>query len=189
MNNDALMSARPMISEIVSDTKTLLQQSRERMIITSVSRFFQPTVKLIQFSRLASDISDFDASCYSLTLPSSSTSPVSRYHVGEPIRVSWTAPSKHSRKDWIGIYRYGSCKSQLVTRISSLGKWMPIYEEEWDGDKPVTPDGKSPHVHAGELVFRGKQLPWVPGRYELRYHHDGKHNVMSRVAPVDIFGG
>ena len=66
---------------------------------------------------------------------------------------------------------------------------MPIYEEEWDGDTPVSSDGTSSHVHAGEIVFKGKQLPWISGRYELRYHHDGKHNVMSRVAPVDIFGG
>jgi len=122
-----------------------------------------------------------------VTLPTSSSAPIPRFHVGQPIRVSWTAPSNHSRKDWIGIYRYGSCKSQLVTRISSLSKWMPIYEEEWDGDTPVNSGGQM-QCDAGELVFRGNQLPWAPGRYELRYHHDGKHNVMSRVAPIDIYG-
>ena len=166
---DFLDHARPMISDMVSDTKTLIQQSRERLI----------------FTRLARDISAYDASCYSLTLPTSSSVP--RIHVGQPIRVSWTAPSNHSRKDWIGIYRYGSCKSQLVTRISSLGMWMPIFEEEYDRDLPLT-SGEQTKCAAGEVVFRGNQLPWAPGRYELRYHHDGKHNVMSRVAPVEIFG-
>ncbi|OCF30914.1 phosphatidylethanolamine N-methyltransferase [Kwoniella heveanensis BCC8398] len=163
--------ARPMFSDMVHDTKILLQHSRERMIIT----------------RVANDISAYDPSRYSLTLPTSSASPVPRYHVGQPIRVSWTAPSNHSRKDWIGIYRLGSCKSTLVTRISSVGKWMPIYEEEWDGDTYLDPVDKEKKGDAGEVLFKGEQLPWMPGQYEVRYHHDGKHNVMSRVAPIEIY--
>ena len=147
-------------------------------------------------SRVANDISAYDQSRYSLNLPTSSSAPVPRYHVGQPIRVSWTAPSNHSRKDWIGIYRLGSCRSQLVTRISSVGKWMPIYQDEWDGDEYVEPSmmngsgdkGGVKREHAGEVVFKGDQLPWAPGEYELRYHHDGKHNVMSRVVPVEIYG-
>ncbi|KAK8853465.1 hypothetical protein IAR55_004172 [Kwoniella newhampshirensis] len=167
------VAARPMFSEMVHDTKILLQHSRERMIIT----------------RVASDISAYDQSRYSIALATSSTSPNPRYHVGQPIRVSWSAPSNHSRKDWIGIYRLGSCKSQLVTRISSVGKWMPIYEEEWDGDEPVStePKDREEKGDVGEVVFKGEQLPWLPGQYELRYHHDGKHNVMSRVAPIEIY--
>jgi len=163
--------ARPMFSEMISDTKNLFQQSRERLTIT----------------RTANDISAYDMSRYSLTLPSSSSDPSPRFQVGEPIRVSWTAPSNHSRKDWIGLYRYGSCKSQLVTRIASLGCWMPIYEDEYDGDTPVN-SSEQTKCDAGEVVFRGHQVPWTPGRYELRYHHDGKHNVMSRVGPIDIYG-
>lgn len=67
---------------------------------------------------------------------------------------------------------------------------MPIYEEEWDGDKPVT-SSKTPvdtTNDAGVVIFKGDQLPWTPGSYELRYHHDGKHNVLSRVAPIEIYG-
>ncbi|WWC72280.1 uncharacterized protein I206_106242 [Kwoniella pini CBS 10737] len=163
--------ARPMFSDMVHDTKILLQHSRERMIIT----------------RVANDISAYDPSRYSLTLPTSSSSPAPRYHVGQPIRVSWTAPSNHSRKDWIGIYRLGSCKSTLVTRISSVGKWMPINEEEWDGDVYLNPLSPPKDSDAGEVLFKGEQLPWLPGQYEVRYHHDGKHNVMSRVAPIEIY--
>ncbi|WRT69964.1 uncharacterized protein IL334_006955 [Kwoniella shivajii] len=163
--------ARPMFSDMVHDTKILLQHSRERMIIT----------------RVANDISAYDPSRYSLTLPTSSSTPMPRYHVGQPIRVSWTAPSNHSRKDWIGIYRLGSCKSTLVTRIASAGKWMPIYEEEWDGDVYLNPIDHQRKNDAGEVLFRGEQLPWLPGQYEIRYHHDGKHNVMSRVAPIEIY--
>ncbi|KAL7424588.1 phosphatidylethanolamine N-methyltransferase [Cryptotrichosporon argae] len=165
--------ARPMFSEVVHDTKVLLQQSRERLIIT----------------RVATDMSAYDRSRYSITLASSSSaSAVPRFVVGQPIRVSWTAPANHSRKDWIGIYRLGSSTSTQVTNISSCGKWAPIFEEEYDGEKPVK-TGEGDRVNdgdAGEVVFRGNQLPWGPGKYELRYHHDGKHNVMSRVAPIEI---
>ncbi|WVN90038.1 uncharacterized protein L203_105271 [Cryptococcus depauperatus CBS 7841] len=163
--------AGPMFSDMMHDTKILLQQSRERMIIT----------------RVASNISAYDTSCYSLHIAASSSSPVLRFHVGQPIRVSWTAPSNHSRKDWIGIYRLGSCKSQLVTKISSVGKWMPIFEEEWNGNDPINPEERKSKGYSGEVVFKGDHLPWLPGQYELRYHHDGKHNVMSRLAPVELF--
>lgn len=141
-------------------------------------------------SRVAHDISSYDTSRYSLHLATSSSTQTPRYHVGQPIRLSWTAPSNHSRKDWIGIYRLGSCKSQLVTRLSSVGKWMPIYEEEYDGDTQISPPAteQTEKKDAGTVVFKGNQLPWAPGKYEVRYHHDGKHNVMSRVAPVDIYG-
>lgn len=70
---------------------------------------------------------------------------------------------------------------------------MPIYEDEYDGEVQVdTADieekDKKDKKDAGMVVFSGDRLPWAPGRYELRYHHDGKHNVMSRLAPVDIVG-
>jgi phosphatidylethanolamine N-methyltransferase len=145
-------------------------------------------------------MSSYDASRYAIHLATSSATTAAeapRYHVGQPIRVSWTAPSNHSRKDWIGIYRLGSAKSALVTRISSVGKWMPIYDEEYDGEKQVDVEGdekakkgkdKENDAHAGTVVFRGDRLPWAPGKYELRYHHDGKHNVMSRLAPIEIVG-
>lgn len=133
-------------------------------------------------------MSAYDASQYSINIASSSSaSPVPRFHVGQPIRVSWTAPSNHSRKDWIGIYRLGSCKAELVTRISSMGKWMPIFEEEYKGEEQCTPIRPVHKGDAGTVIFKGSRLPWAPGQYELRYHHDGKHNVMSTIAPVEIF--
>jgi phosphatidylethanolamine N-methyltransferase len=130
----------------------------------------------------------YDSTLYNLTLPSSSSRADNRFCVGQPIQVSWSAPSNHSRKDWIGIYRLGSCKSQIVTRVSSMGKWKPLYAEEWDGDEPLQVATPSQKEDAGTVVFRGDALPWAPGQYELRLHHDGKHNVMTRLAPLEIFG-
>ncbi|KAL1410788.1 phosphatidylethanolamine N-methyltransferase [Vanrija albida] len=171
---DLIESARPRLVELANDTKNLIQSSRERMTVT----------------RVAKDISEYDTSRYSINLASSSSSSsVPRYHVGQPIRVSWTAPSNHSRKDWIGIYRVGAVKSELITNISSMGKWVPIFEEEYVGSEQtvLTADEEISKGDAGTVTFRGNRLPWAPGQYELRYHHGGKHNVMSMISPIEIF--
>lgn len=171
---DLIQQAGPRLNILANDTKKIFQQSRERMTVT----------------RVAKDISNYDTSRYSITVASSSSSaPVPRFHVGQPIRVNWTAPSNHSRKDWIGIYRVGSCKSKLITKVSSVGKWVPIFEEEYNGEDQVgiDPEEQVSYGDAGICTFRGKRLPWAPGQYELRYHHDGKHNVMSIISPIEIY--
>ena len=120
------------------------------------------------------------------------------YHLGEPIKIEWTAPVNHSRKDWIGIYRVGANKDQLVTRISSQGKWVPIHEEEFDGPRPIPErpnesvsngvgSSSMPEISKGMAMFRGNSLPWNTGLYEIRYHHAGKHNVMTSCGPIEIF--
>ncbi|KAJ3537122.1 hypothetical protein NM688_g6733 [Phlebia brevispora] len=169
-----LAKSRPKISEVVQDTKVLLQQSRERLVI----------------SRVASDLSQFDKSRYHVTVMPSSLEGSQRFHLGEPIKVKWQAPSNHSRRDWIGIYRVGANVSSQVTKISSLGMWVPVHDEEWDGDFPLNLDQSQrtdDHSEEGEAVFQAGKLPWRTGRYEIRYHHDGKYNVMSLAGPIEIF--
>ncbi|KAJ7270623.1 phospholipid methyltransferase-domain-containing protein [Mycena haematopus] len=168
--------ARPKISEVMQDTKVLLQQSRERLVIT----------------RIASDMSSHDVSKYKLeAVPNPDGS--LRFHLGEPIRLKWEAPHTHSRKDWVGIYRIGANKSSLVTRTSSMGLWVPVHNEEWDGDvplcfpRPSAGSSQGSEVDSGVVTFQGNTLPWLAGRYEVRYHHDGKYNVMSLVAPIEIY--
>jgi phosphatidylethanolamine N-methyltransferase len=171
---DLIENARPRLAGLAKDTKNLIQQSRQRMTITHVAK----------------DITEYDRSRYSITVASSSSAaPVPRFHVGQPIRVSWTAPSNHSRKDWIGIYRVGSAKDALITKISSMGKWVPIFEEEYNGEEQarLSPEEQVSHGDAGIVTFRGSRLPWAPGQYELRYHHGGKHNVMSTISPIEIY--
>ncbi|KAF8816890.1 phosphatidylethanolamine N-methyltransferase [Phlegmacium glaucopus] len=169
-----LARSAPKFSEVVQDTKVLLQQSRERLVIT----------------RVANDISSYDTSKYRVSIvPSSSTGRLS-FHLGEPITVKWQAPHKHSRKDWIGLYRVGANKSRQVTKTSSLGMWLPVYDEEWDGDVPLGLNrAPSPHRDAemGTATFKANKLPWLVGRYEVRYHHDGKYNVMSMDGPIEIY--
>lgn len=122
-----------------------------------------------------------------------------RFHLGAQIEVNWRVPRHHSRKDWIGLYRVGANQSSLVTRTSSLGMWVPVHDEEWDGDIPIgedsqmsTPaegeDSSANDEESGTVVFKGDSLPWRVGRYEMRYHHDGKYNVLALEGPVEIYG-
>ncbi|KAG6811507.1 hypothetical protein H0H92_007109 [Tricholoma furcatifolium] len=166
-----LAKSRPKISEVVEDTKFLLQQSREKLVIT----------------RVASDLSSYDKNKYKLTiLPSSSGSKA--FQLGEPITVKWEAPHKHSRKDWIGLYRVGANTSTLVTKTTSLGMWVPVHDEEWEGDLFLGIESpSSPNDRSGTVTFKGDTLPWLCGQYEVRYHHDGKHNVMSMDGSLEIF--
>ncbi|TIA93173.1 hypothetical protein E3P99_00314 [Wallemia hederae] len=174
---DFLKSAKPSVDKMVEDTRVLLHQSRERLVITRVDK----------------DLSAYDLSKYSIRLkPSISPRQPTSFHV-----VEWTAPVNHSRKDWIGIYRVGANKDHLVTRISSRGKWQAIHEEEFDGARPI-PDrpgaekenassSSMQEVQSGTVTFRSNALPWNVGMYELRYHHAGKHNVMASCGPIELY--
>ncbi|BGP03328.1 Phosphatidylethanolamine N-methyltransferase [Rhodotorula toruloides] len=185
-----LNKSAPAVKGYVEDTKILLQQSSERFVI----------------SRVATDLDSYDASLYSLSLDpsafpplvphaSTSSAPSLRYHLGEPIGVKWTAPANHSRRDWIGVYRLDANKSRLITKVSSQGKWLGVFDEEWQGDKykgvgdgePPEHGELKPEQREGHVVFSGKKLPWRVGRYEFRYHHDGKHSVMAVSSPFEVY--
>ena len=64
----------------------------------------------------------------------------------------------------------GANASSQVTKISSLGLWVPVHNEEWDGDLPLNLDQpKRTHQlpEEGEVVFQGGKLPWRTGKYEV----------------------
>lgn len=65
----------------------------------------------------------------------------------------------------------GANRSNLVTKTSSLGMWVPVHDEEWDGDIPLSlnrPDRPDKESETGEVVFHSSTLPWQTGRYEVR---------------------
>jgi phosphatidylethanolamine N-methyltransferase len=49
--------------------------------------------------------------------------------------------------------------------------WVPVHDEEWDGDVPVTSQRKvassSKETESGQVIFKGDQLPWHVGKYEV----------------------
>lgn len=176
----------------MENTKILLRDSGERLLITRVA-----------------NVSAIDKSAYGLQLvlpePRANipedglpdlprAKGIAQYELGEPVQVKWSAPANCTRRDWIGLYRYGANKSKLVTRIRSKGRWHGIYPDEWDGDDSLAAAGASgsagpdgPRKY-GTLTFKDKKLFWKPGQYEFRYHHNGKHNAMSISEPFEIAG-
>ncbi|KAH9922238.1 phosphatidylethanolamine N-methyltransferase [Fomitopsis serialis] len=153
-----LAKSRPKISEVVQDTKILLQQSRERLVISYYKVSIVPAA---------------DGSL--------------RFHLGEPIRVQWRAPLHHSRA--IGLAFIGE-PIKPGHENSSLGMWVPVHDEEWDGDIPLSlnrPNRPDNDSEDGKVVFQRGTLPWQTGRYEIRYHHDGKYNVMGLDGPFEVY--
>jgi phosphatidylethanolamine N-methyltransferase len=77
-----------------------------------------------------------------------------------------------------------------VTKVSSLGMWAPVHDEEWDGDIPVgmhRPANEHSSSDSGIVVLKGELIPWTAGKYEIRYHHDGKYNVMAVSTPIEVY--
>ncbi len=192
--------SRPRFEGMLEETKVLLQQSKDRLLI----------VRVEDDEKMRSE--GVDKSKYGLSVRRSSSSSsaaaavgsVPRFHLGEPISVDWRAAPNHSRRDWIGLYllsrfggKQGADEASLVTKISSQGKWLGVAEEEWVGDvhrgssmsSASTSKSANASAKEGTSIFRDEKLPWVPGVYEFRYHHDGKHNVLARSEPIEIYVG
>ena len=124
---------------------------------------------------------------------------------GAPIQVKWTAPLHHSKRDWVGLYMLADNSDKHVTRVSSQGRWIATtrgaYESarpeqgmlvsdkqliRWDGEGGGARDSRGTPLVEGEMAFAGDKLWWTTGVFELRYHHDGKHNVLARSRPFEI---
>lgn len=138
--------------------------------------------------------SGIDTDLYHLSVSGTATftstnSPL-RFHLGEPIRLRWTAPPNHSSSDWVGIYRKGAAKDRRFTNIASQGRWLGVYPEEWDGDlHSPTHRAQDQEDTEGVLEFKTfNKLPHRTGLYEMRLHHAGKHNVLAISQDIEIYG-
>ncbi|EON60830.1 phosphatidylethanolamine N-methyltransferase [Coniosporium apollinis CBS 100218] len=180
----------------------------------------------VSITRLAPDLAGYDPKDYSISVsgtPSSALAeqdkrsgregedarlPAERrsafktlsFEYGAPIKVRWTAPLNHSKKDWIGLYMVADNASRDVTRVSSQGRWIPTTPNQYDSvradagilvsDTRVSAqqrsDGEVQDFLEGEMEFGGDKLWWTTGVFEFRYHHDGKHNVMAISLPFEI---
>ncbi|KAJ5098170.1 hypothetical protein N7532_005171 [Penicillium argentinense] len=122
------------------------------------------------------------------------------FEYGAPIKVKWTAPLTHSKKDWIGIYRVTDNTSREVSRVSSQGRWIATNEGSYDNltcekgiitsdvviNSSEEKDRQGHKLASGEVVFSGDKLFWTQGVFEIRYHHNGMHNVMAISRPFEI---
>ncbi|KAJ5250123.1 hypothetical protein N7489_000533 [Penicillium chrysogenum] len=194
--------------------------------VKDTTALFQKYPARVTIARIDADLAGFDVRDYALSLEGTSAlsfeeseknkgreganarMPLDRrgdlkdltFEYGSPIRVKWTAPLHHSKKDWIGLYRVTDNTSREVTRVSSQGRWVATNEGAYDNltcekgiltSDVVIPSserqGQDPCEFAsGEIVFAGDKLFWTQGVFELRYHHNGMHNVMAISRPFEI---
>lgn len=197
-----------------------------RTFVKDSSALFKGYPARISITRLAPDLAGYDPEEYSLEIegtPSSALAasdktrgkegqaarfPQERrsdfktivFEYGAPIKVRWTAPVNHGKKDWVGLYMVADNASREATRVSSQGRWIATSKEQYDSltaekgivvsdalvSASVRDDGKTKDYLSGEMVFSGDKLWWTQGVFEFRYHHDGKHNVMAISLPFEV---
>ncbi|KAL8801623.1 MAG: hypothetical protein Q9223_006922 [Gallowayella weberi] len=190
----------------------------------STALFKHPT--RISITRLAPDLAGFDPKDYSIEIEGTeaprSSSPVAKYkksravgtlssdrgedfrtltfEYGSPIKVQWTAPLNHGKRDWVGLYMVADNASRDITYVSSQGRWVATNPDQYGSivaDRGVLvsdvrksgesrKDGETQDFYSGEMEFTGDKLWWESGVFEFRYHHNGKHNVMATSIPFEL---
>ncbi|KAH6856504.1 phosphatidylethanolamine N-methyltransferase [Chaetomium sp. MPI-CAGE-AT-0009] len=186
-------------------------------IARDTSALFNKYPARLTLSRISPDLAGYDPKHYSISMQGtplvgadekatgkeSASARVSKavktkvFEYGAPIRVKWTAPANHSKKDWVGLYMVTDNRSREVTEVPTLGRWVPTHPGQYDTttdqgivswDQPTTTPCPSPEVDVveGEMVFEGDKLWWTQGVFEFRYHHNSGHNVMSISEPFEV---
>ena len=213
------------IEDAIGSVKPMFVDNLEALVEHSIA-LFKKYPSQVAVPRLAPDLAGYDPNDYSISLqgtPSSvfaeldkrtvrerenPTPPERRtstfrplmFEYGAPIKVRWTAPLNHSKKDWIGLYMISDNNSREVTRVSSQGRWIATNHGAYDSansesgilvsDQRITAAdrkaGEKKDYLSGEMEFSSDKLWWTTGVFEFRYHHDGKHNVMAMSLPFEI---
>ncbi|KAJ5894078.1 Phosphatidylethanolamine N-methyltransferase [Penicillium taxi] len=212
------------IEEIIENARPKLAAG-VNTFVKDTTALFQNYPARVTISRIDAELAGFDLSDYSFSVEgdgvkfqqeeeceqfmgregANARMPLDRrgglknltFEYGSPIKVKWTAPLNHSKKDWIGLYRVMDNTSRDVTHVSSQGRWIATNEGSYDNltcekgiissdiiIKSSGPDGRE--LASGEIVFSGDKLFWTQGVFELRYHHNGMHNVMAISRPFEI---
>jgi phosphatidylethanolamine N-methyltransferase len=213
-------SVDKILDESIEFVEEVIEAARPRLdagvttFVKHTTAFLNKYPARITITRLEEDLAGYELADYSLevehvdgsqcpTISSKSNGNAQNtlvFQYGEPIRVKWTAPLNHSKKDWVGLYMVTHNSSREVTKVSSQGRWVATNEGSFDSltsekgliaSDVVIPStnqtkGDSRQVASGEMIFSGDKLWWTQGVFEFRYHHNGKHNVMAISRPFEI---
>ncbi|CAI7610460.1 unnamed protein product [Penicillium bialowiezense] len=213
------------IEEILDNARPKLAAG-VNTFVKDTTALFQKYPARVTISRIDADLAGFDLSDYSLSFEgtegvafeesektkgregANARAPLDRrgdlkdltFEYGSPIKVKWSAPLNHSKKDWIGLYRVTDNTSREVTRVSSQGRWVATNQGSYDNltcekgilsSDVIIPssqrkDKEDREFASGEILLSGDKLFWTQGVFELRYHHNGMHNVMAISRPFEI---
>ncbi|KAH6631912.1 phosphatidylethanolamine N-methyltransferase [Chaetomium tenue] len=184
-------------------------------IARDTSALFNKYPARLTLSRISPDLAGYDPKHYSISMEGtplvgadekatgkeSANARVSKavktkvFEYGAPIRVKWTAPANHSKKDWVGLYMVTDNRSREVTEVPTLGRWVPARPSQYDTttdegivswDQPAKSPCPEVDFVQGEMVFEGDKLWWTQGVFEFRYHHNSGHNVMAISEPFEV---
>ena len=212
------------VEDFMDVARPRIEADIHQIVKDFTARFKKPT--RISITRLAPDLDGLDPRDYSVEIVDASsdtacnprewdhclghaacaastarsTPKIIALGYGSPIKIRWTAPLNHSKKDWIGLYRVGDNASREVTEISSQGRWTATNKDEYNSILPdhgilfsdtkiVDANSQESDVEEhfmGEIEFSGDKLWWTMGVFEFRYHHDGKHTVMAISTPFEV---
>ncbi|KAL9600366.1 MAG: hypothetical protein Q9219_003216 [cf. Caloplaca sp. 3 TL-2023] len=212
------------VEDFVDAARPKIAAGMSLFVKDSTGLFKHPT--RISITRLAPDLAGYDPKDYSLEIegtPASSTHsrpgrngnarPLSArlsstaesfqtltFEYGSPIKVRWTAPLNHGKRDWVGVYMVADNASREVTRVSSQGRWIASKPDQYGSivtDRGILSsdvrvsgkgrkDGETQDFYSGEMEFSSDKMWWTTGVFEFRYHHDGKHNVMAISVPFEL---
>ena len=206
------------VEDFVDAARPKIAAGVNTFVRDSTALFKHPT--RISIMRLAPDLAGYDPRDYSVRVESthSTASPKSLkrsehsargeqrsefktliFEYGAPIKVQWTAPLNHSKKDWIGLYMVADNASREATKVSSQGRWVATNKDRYGSivadrgilmedirvSGAVRTDGESTDFLSGEMEFSGDKIWWTTGVFEFRYHHNGKYNVMAISLPFE----
>ncbi|KIX08228.1 uncharacterized protein Z518_02884 [Rhinocladiella mackenziei CBS 650.93] len=197
------------VTNIVQDTKKLLPKQTARITITKVEpevegldpKDYKLVIEGTPASALADSQRSSDKESEQARTPAERTNDFRPllFEYGAPIKVKWTAPLNHGKKDWVGLYMVSDNASREITKLSSSGRWIATNRHGYDllnsevgiiesDVKTVitTEDGTKKECFTGEMLFSGDKLWWTQGVFEFRYHHNGKHNVMAISLPFEV---
>ena len=207
---DFIDAARPKLTAgvgtLVRDTKDLLHQFPTRISVTKVEPEvvgFDPKDYTINIEGTPSspeaDIQrSSEKEAAGARMPATRTSSFKPlfFEYGAPVKVHWTAPPNHSKKDWIGLYMVADNASREVTKVASSGRWVATNFGEYDtlrsevgllaSNTKTTDSATGQAMLSGTMIFSGDKLWWTQGVFEFRYHHNGHHNVMAISLPFEI---
>lgn len=219
-------SVDKMLAETLDSFEDFFDAARPK-IAAGMSLFVKDSTALfkhptrISITRLAPDLAGYDPKDYSLEIEGipapRASSKISRpgmtrlsstaesfqtliFEYGSPIRLRWTAPLNHGKRDWVGLYMIADNASREVTRVASQGRWIAIKPDQYGSivaDRGILTsdvrvsgqgrkDGETQDFLSGEMEFSGDKMWWTIGVFEFRYHHDGKHNVMAISVPFEV---
>ncbi|KAH3685317.1 hypothetical protein WICPIJ_003714 [Wickerhamomyces pijperi] len=174
-------SAKSILDTFNSGATSFISGNLKKIRSQSESHYSSTALKQLSRPHFAANSTEYQLQVANLSQDD-------KYFLGQstPLIVSWEAPKTHNVQDWIGLYKVvNTGESRSVTKISSMGKWLPVHEGSY-GDGTAAAAVDITLSSAGQLNFDLKLSGFEEGVYEFRYNHGDSHKVLCISKPFEI---